>query len=66
MAEGDVTVTVTFSEAQWTRIKAASAWLKPIGDDSTITADYLATAWKNQLAQDVKAYEKEQTSINDF
>tara|TARA_R100000808_G_scaffold20369_1_gene44085 strand:+ start:805 stop:1005 length:201 start_codon:yes stop_codon:yes gene_type:complete len=66
MAEGDVTVTVTFSEAQWTRIKAASAWLKPVGDDTTITADYLATAWKNQLAQDVKAYEQSQASIDDF
>ena len=66
----DTTITVTFTEAQWTRIVAASNNIKggwEIGPiSSTIDADYLSTHWKNEISEIVKNYEKNQASVDDF
>ena len=66
----DTTITVTFTEAQWARVVAASNYVKgnwevsPIS--STIDADYLSTHWKNEISTIVKNYEKSQASVDDF
>tara|TARA_R100000234_G_C4937076_1_gene151180 strand:- start:454 stop:645 length:192 start_codon:yes stop_codon:yes gene_type:complete len=60
-------VTVSFTDAQWTRIVAASSNIKDsITDTGDIDADYLAAKWKKEVTRLVQAYEKEQASIADF
>ena len=62
-------ITVSFTDAQWTRIVAASAFVKAgdvIDHPGDITTDYLATSWKEILSQKVKEYERQQASIDDF
>ncbi len=66
----DTTITVTFTEAQWARIVAASNYVKgncELGTfTTTIDADYLSTHWKNEISAIVKNYEKSQASVDDF
>ena len=66
----DTTITVTFTEAQWARIVAASNYVKgnwELGPfTTTIDADYLATHWKNELSTIVKNYEMSLKTTDDF
>ena len=60
-------ITVSFTDAQWTRIVAAYSYIKaPNNGTGNIDANYLADFWKDQISEQVKAYEKEQASISDF
>ena len=62
-------VTVSFTDAQWARIVAASVYVKGgdiINSPGDVTGDYLATSWKEILSQKVKEYERQQASIDDF
>ena len=59
-------VTISFTDAQWTRIVAASVYIKRIDETGNIDASYLSTLWKNQTSEWVKAYEKQKTTIEDF
>jgi len=60
-------VTVSFTDAQWTRIVAASSNIKnKIGEAGNVDADYLAAMWKEQMTSKVKDYERQQASIDDF
>ena len=58
-------VTVTFTDAQWARIVAASSYIKPQGESGDVDADYLITLWTNLTADWVKAHESVQ-SVSDF
>ena len=60
------TVTVTFTDAQWTRIVAASAYIKGVGETGEIDSDYLSARWKKQISDHVQNYEKSQASVDDF
>jgi len=66
----DTTITVTFTEAQWNRVVAASNFIKggwEIGLlSSTIDADYLSTHWKNEISTVVKNYELSLKTTDDF
>ena len=66
----DTTITVTFTEAQWARIVAASNYVKGSWElgpfTTTIDADYLSTHWKNEISTIVKNYEQSQASVDDF
>ena len=60
-------ITVSFTDAQWTRIVAASPWIKNgPGESGDVDADYLAAKWKSQLSENVKEHERQQASISDF
>lgn len=60
-------ITVSFTDEQWTRIVAASSYIKgPDNGTGDIDADYLTNFWKDQLSEQVKTYEKEQASIDEF
>lgn len=59
-------VTVTFTDAQWTRIVAASTYIKQIGESGDVDADYLADKWKTLAAEWVKAHELNQQTTDDF
>jgi|TARA_A100000172_G_C2942835_1_gene76274 hypothetical protein len=58
-------VTVSFTDAQWTRIVAASSFILRI-DEGAVDATKLAAKWKALETDNVKAYEKAQASIDDF
>ena len=58
-------VTVSFTDAQWTRIVAASsAILFPT--NQTVDVAKLAAKWKTEVTNSVKSYEHENASIDDF
>ena len=59
-------VTISFTDAQWVRIVAASSYIKRIDEAGDVDAEWLANRWKNQVAAWVKEYEKQQASIDDF
>jgi hypothetical protein len=58
-------VTMSFTDAQWTRVVAASTHIKQLGDGGDVDADYLATKLKALVADWVKEYE-EKASVADF
>ena len=58
-------ITVTFTDAQWTRIVAASTFILPI-DEGTVDATKLSAKWKELETSNVKAYEQANASIDDF
>ena len=58
-------VTVSFTDAQWTRIVAASSHLIR-EDEGTVDATKLAAKWKAQVTAHVKAYEVSIASVDDF
>jgi hypothetical protein len=60
-------VTVSFTDAQWARIVAASPNIKDsINDTGDVDAAYLAAKWKSEVTRLVQAYERQQASIDDF
>ncbi len=58
-------ITVTFTDAQWTRIVAASSAIIR-SDEGTVDAAKLAAKWKAMLTSWVKEYERKQASLDDF
>ena len=58
-------VTVSFTDAQWARIVAASSSIKRIDESGDVDAAYLAALWKDVAADWVKAHESKQ-SVSDF
>ena len=58
-------LTVSFTDAQWTRIVAASDHIKGIGT-STLTADELELILKARVQAQVQAYELQQAVPTDF
>ena len=58
-------VTISFTDAQWTRIVAASSYIKSLEETGDVDATYLSTKLKDLVADWVKGYE-EQASVNDF
>lgn len=60
-------ITVSFTDAQWTRIVAASSRIKNSpGESGDVDAAYLISKWKSQISEEVKEYERQQASISDF
>tara|TARA_R110002020_G_scaffold245330_1_gene459045 strand:- start:51 stop:236 length:186 start_codon:yes stop_codon:yes gene_type:complete len=58
-------VTVTFTDAQWARIVAASSFIIR-QDEGTVDATKLAAKWKAQTSTNVKAYEESILTTDDF
>tara|TARA_R110000822_G_C15107847_1_gene472626 strand:- start:32 stop:223 length:192 start_codon:yes stop_codon:yes gene_type:complete len=60
-------ITVSFTDAQWTRIVAASTDMKTVFDEGgDVDEAFLATKYKRWTESIVKSYEKKQASIDDF
>ena len=59
-------VTVPFTDAQWTRVVAASTYIKRIDEPGDVDEAYLIALWKEQISGWVKAHEQAQASIDDF
>ena len=58
-------ITISFTDAQWTRILAASPAIKQIDESGNVDASYLSTKLKNLVSDWVKAHE-EKASVSDF
>ena len=58
-------VTVSFTDAQWARIVAASSSIKRIDESGDVDAAYLVALWKDVASYWVKAHESKQ-SVSDF
>jgi hypothetical protein len=61
-------VTVSFSDAQWARIIAASSSIKKMDEAGVVDAAYLAAKWTTQLGKWVKETERAKAaeSVDDF
>ena len=59
-------ITVSFTDAQWTRIVAASRRIKSPGEDGSVDVAYLANMWKTRISWLVKQYEESLLSADDF
>jgi hypothetical protein len=59
-------VTVSFTDAQWTRIVAASRHIKAPNETGNVDASYLAAKWKEEISSAVKHYEESLLSTDDF
>jgi len=53
-------VTISFTDAQWARVVAATSNIKKEDESGDIDVTYLATKWKNQVSRWVMDYEKMQ------
>ncbi len=58
-------VTITFTDAQWARIVAASTSIKRVDESGDVDAAYLAALWKALVTDWVKAHESVQ-AVSDF
>ena len=59
-------VTVSFTDAQWARIVAATSNIKRIDESGDIDAAYLAAKWKDQVERWVIAFERRGNTPDDF
>ena len=59
-------VTVTFTDAQWARVIAATSNIKRLGESGNVDAAYLAAKWLNQVERWVKDYEKAQGAVSSW
>jgi len=58
-------VTVSFTDAQWARIVAASSYILRM-DEGTVDVTKLAAKWKAQVTDHVKSYEESLLSADEF
>jgi len=58
-------VTVSFTDAQWARVVAASSYILRL-DEGTVDVTKLAAKWKAQVTDHVKSYEESLLSTDDF
>ena len=58
-------VTVSFTDAQCTRIVAASSYILRM-DEGTVDVTKLAAKWKAQITDHVKSYEESLLSADEF
>jgi len=59
-------ITVSFTDAQWARVVAASPYIKRIDDPAAVDAAYLIALWRTQVSEWVKEYERQQASTDEF
>tara|TARA_R110002167_G_C12560309_1_gene641728 strand:- start:190 stop:378 length:189 start_codon:yes stop_codon:yes gene_type:complete len=59
-------VTASFTDAQWTRIVAASTYIKQNDETGDVDGDYLVAYWKGLVSSWVKAYEESTITADDF
>jgi hypothetical protein len=58
-------VTVSFTDAQWARVVAASSYIIRI-DEGAVDATKLAAKWKAQVTKNVQAYEESLLTTDEF
>ncbi len=59
-------ITVSFTDAQWARVVAASSSIKRIDESGDVDADYLSEKFKKLITDQVTDHERKEASIDDF
>ena len=60
-------LTISFTDAQWARVVAATTTIKPAPDSNVaVDAAYLEDRFKTLITKWVKEHERRNASINDF
>ena len=60
-------VTISFTDAQWTRIVAATSTIKPTPDSNVaVDAAYLEDRFKTLVTKWVKEHEKRNATLDEF
>ena len=59
-------VTVTFTDAQWARVVAATSNIKRVGESGNVDEAYFAAKWQKQVERWVKDYEKAQGAVSSW
>ena len=59
-------VTVTFTDAQWTRVVAASSYIKAPNETGAVDAAYLAAMWLKDVSHQVRMYEENLVTADEF
>ena len=60
-------ITISFTDAQWARVIAASTYIKGLDEDGDgVDATYFSTKWKKKVENWVKGYEKSLQTIDDW
>ena len=57
-------VTISFSDAQWTRVVAASSRIKALDETGDVDAAYLAATLKTRIQKLVVLYEQEAARVS--
>jgi hypothetical protein len=57
-------VTISFSDAQWTRVVAASSRIKALDETGDVDATYLAATLKARIQKLVLLYEKDAAHVS--
>ena len=57
-------ITVSFTDAQWTRVIAASSRIKAVGETGDVDAPYLSEMLKKRVQKFVELYEQEKAHRN--
>jgi len=59
-------ITVSFTDAQWTRVVAASPFIKKPNETGAVDATYLAALWLKDVTHQVKMYEESLITADEF
>ena len=59
-------VTVTFTDAQWARVVAASSNIKKPNETGNVDAAYLTAMWLADISHQVKMYEESLVTADSF
>tara|TARA_Y100000310_G_C20689215_1_gene821118 strand:- start:321 stop:509 length:189 start_codon:yes stop_codon:yes gene_type:complete len=59
-------ITISLSDAQWTRVVAASTYIKRADETGNVDEDYLVAIFKSLMSDWVKAYEESQVTADEF
>ena len=59
-------VTVSFTDAQWVRVVAASSNIKAPNETGAVDAAYLAAMWLKDVSHQVRMYEENLVTADDF
>jgi len=59
-------ITVSFTDAQWTRVVAASSNIKAPNETGAVDATYLADMWLKEISHQVKQYEENRVTADEF
>jgi len=59
-------ITISLTDAQWTRIVAASTYIKRADEPGNVDENYLVATFKSLMSDWVKAYEESQVTADEF
>ena len=59
-------ITVSLTDAQWTRVVAASSYIKAPNETGAVDTAYLAAMWLKDVSHQVRMYEENLVTADEF